>query len=70
MVTVQTQDAIDLDLQRELKQAFQKYQHAAEAEKADARVYYHAKLDAFSARVLDRLPFTSWGEAARLPQPG
>jgi hypothetical protein len=54
MVSVQAQDAIDLELQRDLEQALHKYQHAVEGEKADARVDYHAKLDAFSARVLHR----------------
>jgi hypothetical protein len=61
MPSVQIQDAIDLELQRELEKAFQKYQHAVEAEKADARTAYHAKLDAFSVRVLHRQLFTSWG---------
>jgi hypothetical protein len=61
MVSVQVQDAIDLALKRELEQAFQKYQHAADAEKADARVDYDAKLDAFRARVLQRQPFATWG---------
>jgi hypothetical protein len=61
MVSVQAQDAIDLELQRDLEQALQKYQHAPDAEKADARVDYHEKLDAFSARVMQRQPFATWG---------
>jgi hypothetical protein len=55
-VQIQPHEAIDLELQRELEHAFQKYQDAVEAEKADARVDYYAKLDAFSARVLHRQP--------------
>jgi len=52
MPSIQVEDALDLELQRELEQAFQKYQHATEAEKADARVAYYGKLRAFTARVL------------------
>jgi hypothetical protein len=57
----QIEDAIDLEWQRELQQAFHKYQQATGADKADARVDYHAKLDAFTARVLHRQLFTTWG---------
>jgi hypothetical protein len=53
-VQVPVQDAIDLELQRELEQAFLKYQHAAKPERADARAAYHSKLDAFTTRVLGR----------------
>jgi len=60
-VQVQRQDAIDQELQGELEQALQDYLRAAEAEKADARAGYYAKLDAFSARVLHRQPFATWG---------
>jgi len=50
MVSVQVRDAIDLDLQKELEQAFQAYLHAAEVESAGARAAYLAKIRAFSAR--------------------
>ena len=61
MVSVRVESAIDLELQRDLERALQDYLLAAEPEKAEARADYHAKLDAFSARVLDRQPFTTWG---------
>jgi hypothetical protein len=54
MVSVQSEDALDLELRRDLDEAFQEYLHAADARRADAQAAYLAKLHAFTARVLQR----------------
>jgi hypothetical protein len=52
MASVESEDDGDLELKRDLEQAFQAYLHATEEAKAELRTAYLAKLRDFSARVL------------------
>jgi len=61
MALAATEDAHDLELQRELEQAFHRYLLAADSEKAAAHDAYISKLDVFSERVLHRQLFTARG---------
>jgi hypothetical protein len=54
MAPVGSEDDGDLELKRDLEQAFQAYQHATEETKVELRAAYLAKLHAFKARVLPR----------------
>jgi hypothetical protein len=54
MASVESEDDGDLELKRDLEQAFQYYQHAAEETKVELRATYLAKLRAFKARLLRR----------------
>jgi hypothetical protein len=54
MASVESEDDGDLELKRDLEQAFQAYLYATEDTRAEFKALYLAKLRAFSARVLPR----------------
>jgi hypothetical protein len=54
MASLESADAGDLELKRDLEQAFQAYLHATEETTTELKAAYLSKLRAFSARVLPR----------------
>ena len=55
------EDARDLELQHEIKEAYEAYLNADESTKQQARAYWFALLRQFSVRVLTRLEPASVG---------
>jgi hypothetical protein len=52
----QEEDDRDLELRREIEQAFQDFLEAIEADRLNARLHYVELLKAFTARVLNHEP--------------
>ena len=56
MLSIQDEDARDLDLQREMQEAFEVYLQATGEDRTTARSHYLELLKAFATRVLEGQP--------------